>query len=217
MTVVIQQNLQASPPSPTSCNPPSLDPPPPYPSRERRARAARSNRRHRLQTAEYAQLTSTDSHSDHEASSPQLLFTPVPFLDEHDRGEPTETTPFLAPSSPISTSRRLAGRPRAYSHTSTVSIAPSLGQTVLSLFVTDDGESDYDEELERGPLLLEDGHYDRVSDISRRHRGGSFAAMKRYFRPLVQKAYYRSLFHLLVVNFPYALAAWIYLFVFTVV
>jgi hypothetical protein len=43
------------------------------------------------------------------------------------------------------------------------------------------------------------------------------ASWKRYFRPLVQMVYYRSLFHLLVVNFPYALAAWIYLFVFTVV
>ena len=32
-----------------------------------------------------------------------------------------------------------------------------------------------------------------------------------------KKAYYSALFHLLVVNFPYALAAWVYLFVFTLV
>ncbi|KAG6827172.1 hypothetical protein H0H92_012908 [Tricholoma furcatifolium] len=39
---------------------------------------------------------------------------------------------------------------------------------------------------------------------------------RRYFRPLTRRAYYSSLFHLVVLNFPYALAAWVYLFVFTV-
>jgi hypothetical protein len=223
MTVVIPPIPPSSSPSPTaiSCDSTAHDPPPPYPSRERRARTARSLRRHRLQTAQsqHTQHASTDSHSDHEASSsPQLLFVPVPFQDDHNEGEPTETTPFLAHSSPISTPRRLVGRPRSYSHTSTTSLAPSLGHTVLSLFRTDD-ESDYDEELEQRPLLAGDGRDDYVSDVSRRHHGGFFskAAWGRYFRPLVQSVYYRSLFHLMVVNFPYALAAWVYLFVFTVV
>jgi hypothetical protein len=54
---------------------------------------------------------------------------------------------------------------------------------------------------------------------SQNHSTGFFssAAMKRYFRPLSRKSYYTALFHLLVINFPYALAAWVYLFIFTVV
>jgi hypothetical protein len=90
----------------------------------------------------------------------------------------------------------------------------------MSLFRTED-ESDFDDELEQRPLLSGDGHDDQVSniDISRRHHDGFFskATFGRYFRPLVQSVYYRPLFHLMVVNFPYALAAWVYLFVFTVV
>ncbi|PPQ99801.1 hypothetical protein CVT24_009651 [Panaeolus cyanescens] len=39
---------------------------------------------------------------------------------------------------------------------------------------------------------------------------------KRYFRPLKRASYYRPLLHLAVINFPFALAAWVYLFVFTV-
>lgn len=58
------------------------------------------------------------------------------------------------------------------------------------------------------PLTMEEENARAV----RRHEG----AFARYFRPLGHKAYYRALFHLAVVNFPYALAAWVYLFVFTV-
>ncbi|KAK0194865.1 hypothetical protein F5146DRAFT_1219739 [Armillaria mellea] len=36
-----------------------------------------------------------------------------------------------------------------------------------------------------------------------------------YFRPLRKKVYYMSLFHLAVINFPYALLTWVFLFVFT--
>lgn len=222
MTVDIQAIPPPSSPLPTSisCDPTdSHDPPPPYPSRERRLRTARSTRRHRLQASQHTQLVSTDSHSDHEApSSPQLLLAHVPFPAEYDAGEPTETTPFLSHLSPISTTRRLAGRPRSHSYTSITSLAPSLGQTVFSLFRTED-ESDFDDELEQRPLLSPDRHDDQLSDIiSRRRHGGFFskAAWGRYFRPLVQLVYYRSLFHLLVLNFPYALAAWVFLFVFTV-
>lgn len=42
-------------------------------------------------------------------------------------------------------------------------------------------------------------------------------AWARYFRPMRRKAYHAALFHLMVLNFPYALIAWIYLFVFTLV
>jgi len=40
---------------------------------------------------------------------------------------------------------------------------------------------------------------------------------KRYFRPMKQSAYYAALFHLLVINFPIAIVAWVYLFLATFV
>ncbi|KAI0644721.1 hypothetical protein C8Q79DRAFT_1112059 [Trametes meyenii] len=43
------------------------------------------------------------------------------------------------------------------------------------------------------------------------------ARWRRYFRPLGRRAYYAALFHLVVVNFPYALVSWVFLFVFTLV
>lgn len=199
-------------------NPPaSNDPPPPYPSR----RARRSNRRqlhHTIQTAQHGQLSSTDSHSDDAQTSPQVLLTPGPLSDDHDDSDANETAPFLPPT-PRSTHRRLIGRPRSYSHTSTVSVAPSLAQTVLSLFQPME-ESDLYNDFE-GRLLLSPGGQaeDDHGGVSRRPRSGFFssAAWGQYFRPMGQKVYYRSLFHLSVINFPYALAAWVYLFVFTVV
>lgn len=45
----------------------------------------------------------------------------------------------------------------------------------------------------------------------------SRASWARYFRPLSRPIYWRSLVHLVLVNFPFALAAWVYLFVFTLV
>ncbi|KAJ3831876.1 hypothetical protein F5878DRAFT_591933 [Lentinula raphanica] len=51
-----------------------------------------------------------------------------------------------------------------------------------------------------------------------RQRPGLFSAQAwaRYFRPVTKAIYWRSLTHLVAVNFPFALAAWVYLFVFTV-
>ena len=46
---------------------------------------------------------------------------------------------------------------------------------------------------------------------------GPGVRIKRYFRPMGRRAYYSAVFHLLVVNFPFALLAWVYLFVFTLV
>ena len=97
-----------------------------------------------------------------------------------------------------------------------MSTAPSLAQTVLSLFQAEDemsvGEDGYD-----APSPLLGGEAGRVG--GQRHKRGllSLATWRRYFKPLTVKAYYKSLFHLVVLNFPYALAAWVYLFVFTVV
>ncbi|PFH53678.1 hypothetical protein AMATHDRAFT_54096 [Amanita thiersii Skay4041] len=57
-----------------------------------------------------------------------------------------------------------------------------------------------------------------LSSSSRRGESWSWfsvAAWRRYFRPMFRRAYYLALLHLFVLNFPYALAAWVYLFVFT--
>ncbi|KAF5376276.1 hypothetical protein D9615_008514 [Tricholomella constricta] len=209
-----------SPPplSSNACNVIVTDPPPPYPSRERR-RASRVQRHaQRIQTSPHTQFSSADSYSDQEAQlSPQLLLTPGPFSDTHEEGDVAEPAPFLATSH----TRRLVGRPRSLSHTSTASAAPLLAHTVLSLFRTDD-ECDFADDLEGGNQiylpLSSDEEQAHQADSSRRREGGFFsaAAWGRYFRPLSRKAYYRSLFHLAVINFPYALAAWLYLFVFTV-
>ena len=147
----------------------------------------------------------------------------------------------------VSLSRR---RRQSISHTSVASSAPSLTQTVLSLFqATDDEDEDTPVEVrtndfqsrgERAQLLdsardvIRSG-YDCDSatihgatlehtrqipqHFERRRNHGilTLVAWKWYFRPLVRSAYYKPLFHLLALNFPYALVAWLYLFIFTVV
>ncbi|KAG5642783.1 hypothetical protein DXG03_002128 [Asterophora parasitica] len=202
--------------SSNACNIAVVDPPPPYPSRERR-RASRAQRHgHRIQTSQHTQISSADSYSDQDAqASPQLLLTPGPFSDTQEEGDGADQSPTTSHHA-----RRLIGRPRSHSHTSTASAAPSLGQTVLSLFRTDDDCDFRDEATGRGQIYLplSNEEYGHQVESSRRHEGGIFTlqGMRRYFRPLSHGAYWWSLFHLAVLNFPYALAAWIYLFVFTV-
>jgi hypothetical protein len=193
-------------PEPPSIPPPTggledpniTDPPPPYPARERRPRTGRT---HRGANARVYTPT-TASLNTHSGSGDSYLDTDTAtVLIDDDARPPNETTPFLAHRHP-------GGRPRAYSHTSTLSAAPSLTQTVISLFL--------DEDEDGSDIILGD---DRVSVLSTQRGTGVFsrAAWRRYFRPLGIWAYYRALFHLLLVNFPYGLLAWVYLFVFTVV
>ncbi|KXN87700.1 hypothetical protein AN958_08269 [Leucoagaricus sp. SymC.cos] len=199
------------------------DPPPPYPSRDRRSpRTPRSGRRlniHHIQTS-----TSQHSQHHHQQYSSDEQHSPIspgPQTDEHDDVEATEATLLLAPPN---FRRSAGGRPRSYSHASTMSAAPSLAQTVFSLFQTEDEPYPRDDHQERSYLSPQDEHQ-RPGESggretrSERSRGGFFsvAAWRRYFRPLARKAYYSSFLHLTLINFPYALAAWIYLFVFTVV
>ncbi|KZT22169.1 hypothetical protein NEOLEDRAFT_1032200, partial [Neolentinus lepideus HHB14362 ss-1] len=119
-------------------------------------------------------------------------------------------------------------RPRTTSYTSTYlssasSVAPhtrppSLAQTAFTLFHSDD-ESDLDNDDDDGdyaPLPTHPPH--EVSENSpapsvawsRRMRN-----WRRYWRPLGRWRYWMSLAHLLLINFPFALVAWVYLFVFT--
>lgn len=58
---------------------------------------------------------------------------------------------------------------------------------------------------ERQPLLASGTAEHLTSERSSLNHG--------YFAPLSQKRYWKSLFHLLVLNFPFALAAWLSLFV----
>ncbi|KAJ7502585.1 hypothetical protein B0H11DRAFT_1907145 [Mycena galericulata] len=188
------------PPPVTPPSPPVAeinDPPPPYPSTGRRSR--RPNRR-QIQTSLHGQISSTDSHSDYEALiSPQL--------DAGDQ-EPTETTPFLS-------GRRVGTRPRSESHPSVfsaISVAPSLAQTFASIFHEYDDE-DVDDSPEDG-LLFSPGE---LPEIHTRPEGfWSRLAWKQYFRPMTRKVYYKALFHLYVLNFPFALAAFLYVLVLTV-
>ncbi|KAF8907944.1 hypothetical protein CPB84DRAFT_1768228 [Gymnopilus junonius] len=96
-----------------------------------------------------------------------------------------------------------------------MSTAPSLAHTVLSLFQTEDEPLFVEDGYDGTPLPIGEG-VGRVA--GQRHKRGLFSLVtwRRYFRPLTTKAYYDSLFHLAVLNFPYALVAWVYLFVFTV-
>lgn len=95
-------------------------------------------------------------------------------------------------------------RRRTLSHSSTA--APSvhsIAQTVLS--------------SSRTMMSLFQTEEDRpVAEASSVER--SFAKRtKRYFRPFFKRTYYAALFHLLVINLPFEIAAWVYLFVGTLV
>ena len=265
------------------------DPPPPYPARERRSRMTRRLRltgTPRIQTTpaqEASQVCIFPIHLGDPATVKLIVVTPKvsvpsePYTDEteeshyYDHLSPhaaaaTETTSLLAPPSPsispitITTTRR---RRESLSHGSVMSAAPSLGQTVLSLFhTTDDEPDDEDTQPLRPSHAQTNGSHDgevgtdddlqtnrdpeqhRLLDssrditrngygcewtlarginaqqqVGRAKKGGVFslASWRRYFRPLVRMVYYRALFHLLVLNFPYALVAWVYLFIFTLV
>ncbi|KAI0674901.1 hypothetical protein C8Q78DRAFT_1066804 [Trametes maxima] len=130
---------------------------------------------------------------------------------------------------------------------SSASFAPSFAQTVFSAFHPerdedvdpdcreDDGagaggsEGGGEEELE-SPVGREydpqqrafaaelSGYAHRTAQRHQQQQQLSFGARwRRYFRPLGRRAYYAALFHLVVVNFPYALVSWVFLFVFTLV
>lgn len=124
-------------------------------------------------------------------------------------------------------------------HSST-SLAPSFAQTLFSAFHPE-RDSDLDpecreedsgehEELEpelESPLVRDYDPQQRafaadLSGYAHRHAQrqqplSAGARWRRYFQPLGRRAYYSALLHLLVLNFPYALVAWIFLFVFTLV
>lgn len=215
--------------------PEANEPPPPYPSRDRRARNPRSHRARRStgHSADHghSQHSATGAESDHDGVSRHDF----PGLDDQEH-EASETTPLLNTSPrvpPPSAIRRQRTLSLTSTLLSTTSIAPSFAQTVLSAFNPDrDSDLDPDCDASTSPDATEarefDFHADHhilahdrrrpltmeiVRDRSRPH--SSTELWRKYFRPMSKRAYYSPLFHLLVLNFPYALAAWVYLFVFT--
>ena len=168
------------------------DPPPPYPSRDRR------HRRRRI-----AVETSI-------ADSEDVNFPG----STHAHWHADETTPLLGVSSPTR-------RPRTMSLSSAASISPSLAQTVVSAFRMDlDSDAEDEDETSHGPSAdsaLPDDRLTNAPGIARGRARGCRARWRHYFRPIGRRAYWSALIHLLLFNFPYALFAWIYLFVFTLV
>jgi len=166
------------------------DPPPPYPSRDRRHRRRRMT----------VEASSADSD---EATIPSSVHA-------HMYAHAGETTPLLGVSSPTR-------RPRTMSLSSVASVSPSLAQTVASAFRMD-LDSDVEDE-DQGPPTddtpPDDDPTDSAGVARRRAPRGWGAKWRHYFRPMGRRVYWSALLHLLVFNFPYALFAWIYLFVFT--
>jgi len=139
--------------------------------------------------------------------------------DVSDDDAATENTPLL----PTPLLRR---RQRTVSHSSTVrsniSGSPSFAQTLIFAFQPE-LDSDIDSNI-ASPAQDERRHLCRRPEVSESsaegldhhvEQLGAWARVKRYFRPMGRRAYYSAVFHLLVVNFPFALLAWVYLFVFT--
>ncbi|KAF6744914.1 hypothetical protein DFP72DRAFT_927148 [Ephemerocybe angulata] len=214
------------------------DPPPPYPS----GRARRARRQRRSHPTRHTQLSSIDTHSsisDDVHTAAEELHSPSSGSTDGEDDDGDEHAHFLAPNSISAGQMRNpalghgAGqhrrRPRSISHASTMSAAPSLAQTVLSLFEQEDVDNDIPGDL--GPIHLPDDGLDErhMESLTEDHDGTSLdygrrnengwrrtGGWKRYWRPLGRTRYWRALAHLLFVNFPYALAAWLYLFVFTV-
>ncbi|KIK27602.1 hypothetical protein PISMIDRAFT_54761, partial [Pisolithus microcarpus 441] len=106
---------------------------------------------------------------------------------------------------------------------SSSSLAPSIAQTVLSFF-HDPSEEDLSVAY-RTHSSRQEVAYDGEPSESHDFRGVphsksgwpllSWRSWRKYFRPLGRRAYHAALFHLLVLNFPFALIVWIYLFLFT--
>ncbi|TBU24655.1 hypothetical protein BD311DRAFT_867991 [Dichomitus squalens] len=127
---------------------------------------------------------------------------------------------------------------------SSASLAPSFAHTVFSAFHPE-RDSDLDPDCREGGA--DDGEHEQLEPELEReaareydHQQRAFAVdlsgyahrqaqraqsqqlsltqrWRRYFRPLKRRAYYSAVFHLVVLNFPYALAAWLFIFVFTLV
>ncbi|KAI0358727.1 hypothetical protein OH77DRAFT_1421161 [Trametes cingulata] len=228
-----------------STTPPS-DPPPPYPS-GRRTRQARTGRRRRnlLDASEHSHVQAPSDEYEALPTAPGNIQYGLDGADDTDAAETTPLlSPNPGSPRPVLPAGSTMRRRRTLSLTSTLhssaSLAPSFAQTLFSAFHPE-RDSDLDpecreddggdrEELEpdvESPIVRDYGPEQRafaaeLSGYAQRHAQrqqqlSSAARWRRYFRPLGRRAYYSALFHLLVLNFPYALLSWVFLFVFTLV
>ncbi|KAI0708916.1 hypothetical protein C8T65DRAFT_739983 [Cerioporus squamosus] len=225
---------------------PPEDPPPPYPSgrrtrqnRRRRALLESSEHSHAQAPSDEYDAPSGVFPSHHS----QSFQDGAP--DDGDASETTPLlSPNPNSPRPSGAIRRRRTLSLTSTLRSSASLAPSFAHTVFSAFQPErdtdvdpecrDEDGGEREELE--PQLESPGQSPIVRDYdpaqrafaaelsgytqrhTQRHQQPSFATRwRRYFRPLKKSAYYSALFHILVVNFPYALFAWIFLFVFTLV
>ncbi|KAJ3791931.1 hypothetical protein GGU11DRAFT_713918, partial [Lentinula aff. detonsa] len=205
-------------------------------------RGTRSIRRdsQQQQRSQVVPPTESDIHEPHQRSVIRAFAVEDPTEDAA-----SETTPLLGginsghPESPSPTSHL---RPRSLSQSSINSFAPSLASIAQTAWVffsecedDEDGEGgegggERGEEREgEEESRLEGGRpsdgeendnvnvgHDQTTHHPRIILSSTQARWARYFRPLTRPVYWRSLTHLVLVNFPFALAAWVYLFVFTV-
>ncbi|EIN12127.1 hypothetical protein PUNSTDRAFT_140973 [Punctularia strigosozonata HHB-11173 SS5] len=173
----------------------SEDPPPPYPTPRRPRRVRRQHQQRRP--------------SDHSQQS-----FPI---------DVTETSPLL-PGSRRTRGRRQLLRTRTLSESSAApSTALSVARSVYSFFSTDIDSDSESEETERHQALGEAAsalaRVDAPEDApplpasENTSRTLKKCGIRKYFKPLIRATYWKAIFHLLVLNFPYALIAWIYLFV----
>lgn len=237
--------LPPSPPRSVDAQLPE-DPPPPYPTREpgRGGRVASSgSRRARRSHGSHTQQTSRDSIESHNIVEPLTPSSTTHSI----RSLQSPSSPVDAPNPNRRRTRGMSFSSTVFSGASVRSVRTgrSLARTVASLFQSDSDDEDdplgHDEDAfsngnrgmtgdgdiqiegddESGPLLGPSHRFSvhSPSPPSRREvRTRRFLrSCKRYFRPLTKRVYWKALFHLLVLNFPYALAAWVYLFVFTLV
>jgi hypothetical protein len=100
-------------------------------------------------------------------------------------------------------------------------MSPSFTQTLVSAFRMDlDSDVEDTDETSDGPPavgILPDDHLPHQTGVARRRTRRCHSRLRHYFRPIGRRAYWSALLHLLVFNFPYALLAWVDLFVFTLV
>ncbi|KAJ3735996.1 hypothetical protein DFJ43DRAFT_1036701 [Lentinula guzmanii] len=117
------------------------------------------------------------------------------------------------PESPSSTSHL---RPRSLSQSSINSFAPSLASLAQTAWVFFRSVKMMKMMKEVKVVVNEEKNVKEKKSHGSRVDDHPMARWARYFRPLTRPVYWRSLTHLVLVNFPFALAAWVYLFVFTV-
>ena len=221
---------------------PPEEPPPPYPT----SRRTRQNRRRRtqLESSEHSHTQAPSDEYDPAALHHHFPEGPddtdpsetTPLLS------PNSPRPPLHPGA-VHRRRTLS---LTSTLRSSASLAPSFAQTIFSAFHperdsdldpecrADFGEDEDHEHEELGPesdspaardydqqqrTLAADlsGYAHRSTHRTQYQQLSLLQRWRMYFRPFGRRSYYSAAFHLVVLNFPYALIAWLFIFVFTLV